>query len=133
MNFTRIGVQGVVDFLVDSGADSVIIHGNDARNIGIHQQMLRPHSIMESVGIGGIRRYFSEQGSISFEDDQGLLIRCYLDISIAEPQTSTTLERIPSLLGRDFLNFCDVRLNYSTGLVALEPVNVNEYGEIPLL
>ena len=121
VNFTRLGVHGTVDFLVDSGADSVILHGNDVRNLGISQQMLRHHSSRESVGIGGIQRYFSEQGSLSFEDDQGLYIRCYLDISIAGPETTTTPERVPSLLGRDFLNLCDVRLKHSAGVVSLDP------------
>ena len=125
VSFTGLGVQGPVDFLVDSGADSVILHVNDARNLGISQLMLRHHTARESVGVGGLQRYFSEQGSISFEDGQGSYIRCYLDIGIAGPESSTTPETVPSLLGRDFLNLCDVRLNYSRDLVALDPLNVD--------
>ncbi len=130
VNFTRLGVQGMVDFLVDSGADSVIIHPADVRNIGILQRTLRENSVRESVGIGGRQKYFTESGSISFADGQFSYVRCYLDICIAGDDISTTSERVPSILGRDFLNLCDVRLNYSTALVALQPVSANDYGEI---
>ena len=130
--FIRLGVQGFVEFLVDSGADSVILHSADVGNIGIPQQMLQENTIRESIGIGGTQEYFSEPGLISFENDEPPYIKCYLDICIAGTDISTTPHGVPSILGREFLNQCDMRLNYSTGLVALEPVNANEFGEISL-
>ena len=99
----------------------------------IPQDLLRQTGrLQESIGIGGTQHYYSVTGTLSFEIGPGSYIRCHLDINIAEDGSNTT-DVIPSLLGRDFLNLCDVRLNYSTGLIAMEPVNLNEYGEIPLL
>ena len=68
-------------------------------------------------------------GTLAFEIGPFSYIRCHLDISIAR-EDSLAPEGIPSLLGRDFLNLCDVRLNYHAGLVSLKPGNVNIYGEI---
>ena len=133
MSFTRLGIQGRVNFLIDSGANGVALNIGDARTMGIPQDLLpQAGRLRESVGIGGTQRYYSVAGTLSFQIGLHSYIRCHLDINIAEDD-SLAPEGIPSLLGRDFLNLCDVRLNYSTGLVALEPVNVNEYGEILLL
>ena len=133
VSFTRLGIQDWVNFLVDSGADGVALNIYDVRRMGIPQNLLRQAGrLRESVGIGGTQRYYSVAGTLAFEIAPDSYIRCYLDINIAGDDANAPVG-IPSLLGRDFLNLCDVRLNYSTGLVALEPVNVNEYGEIPLL
>ena len=87
--------------------------------------------LQESIGIGGTQRYYSVPGTLSFEIAPDSYIRCHLDINIVRDD-SLAPDGIPSLLGRDFLNLCDVRLNYHDGLVSLEPVNLNEYGEIVL-
>lgn len=133
VSFTHLSIQDRVNFLIDSGANGVAINIDDARTMGIPQDLLRQVGrLRESVGIGGTQRFYSVAGTLSFEIGPHSYIRCRLDINIAGDDPVAP-EGIPSLLGRDFLNLCDVRLNYSTGLVALEPVNVNEYGEIPLL
>ena len=133
VSFTRLDIQGRVDFLIDSGANGVALNIDDAKTLGIPQDLLRQAGrLQESIGIGGTQRYYSVAGTLSFPLGLDFFIRCHLGINIAEDDSNAP-EGIPSLLGRDFLNLCDVRLNYSTGLVTLEPVNVNEYGEIPLL
>ena len=129
VSFTGLGVQGWVEFLVDSGATSVSLHFADARRIGIRQDLLDTSSLRNSFGIGGTHRYYSESGSLSF-DVESSVIQCNLDIRTAEdgPAAST---RLPSLLGRDFLNLCDVRLNHSRGLVSLDPLNVERGFVLP--
>ena len=109
--FTRLGIQGPVDFLVDSGANGVALNIDDVRVLGIQQDLLRQAGrLQESIGIGGTQRYYSVAGTLAFEIAPDSYIRCHLDINIAGDDSNAP-EGIPSLLGRDFLNLCDVRLN----------------------
>lgn len=90
--------------------------------------MLQENSLRQSVGIGGTQQYYSETGVLTF-DVESSVVRCDVDIRIAVYGTGAS-DRIPSLLGRDFLNLCDVRLNYSQDLVALARLNVDSSGLI---
>lgn len=116
--------------MVDSGANGVTLNIDDVGRMQIPQDLLRQAGrLQESIGIGGTQRYYSVAGTLSFEIGPLSYVRCHLDINIARDDSLAT-EGIPSLLGRGFLNLCDVRLNYHIGLVSLEPVNLNAYGEI---
>ena len=67
---------------------------------------------------------------LSFLDDQSFYRRCFLDIFIADVSESTIFQENVPLLGRDFLNLCDVRLNHAQNLVTLNPLNVDSGGII---
>ena len=67
---------------------------------------------------------------LSFLDEQSRYLRRFLNIFIADVATSAVMEESPSLLGRDFLNLCDVRLNHPADIVALYPLNVDPGGFI---
>ena len=127
VSFPRFGIRGLVDFLVDSGATGVIIHSADVRELQIPRALLRTAPVRISRGIGGIQRYYSEPGTLSFETES-LHLRCHLDLHIAGDADNPA--RIPSLLGREFLNLCDLRLNHPQNLVALTPLNVDAGGII---
>ncbi len=127
VSFPRFSVRGWVDFLVDSGATGVIIHSADVRKLRIPRDLLRTSPVRISRGIGGIQRYYSEPGTLSFETES-LHLRCHLDLHIAGDADNPA--RIPSLLGREFLNRCDLRLNHPQNLVALTPLNVDAGGII---
>ena len=95
----RLGVQGDVEFLVDTGADSTIIHPSDGQKLGIPFGELQSEIV--SVGIGGNHPYFLEDAVILFEDNTSLReYRC--EVLIGKP--SASLNRLPSLLGRSLLN-----------------------------
>ena len=133
VSFTRLGIDDWVNFTVDSGANGVAIHLDDVRRMNIPPDLLQGTGrLQQSVGIGGTQHYYSVPGTLSFETASFPHIRCHLDINIVRDDPQTPLG-IPSLLGRDFLNLCEVRLNYYTGLVSMEPVLLNPYGEILLL
>ena len=127
VSFPRFDVQGEVGFLIDSGATGVILHSSEVETLAIPHDLLQSSPVRRSRGIGGVRRYYSEPGTLSF-DTESATLWCDLDILIEDDTAAPS--RIPSLLGRDFLNRCDVRLNYHAGLVSLAPVSVNDYGEI---
>ena len=128
LSFIRIGAQGFVEFLVDSGANGVYIHRADVEKLAILPASLRENSLEESFGLAGREKYYSETGLLSFGEDYRF--RHQLKMFIAR-EGSRTPQSVPSLLGRDFLNLCDVRLDYATNSVWLTPWNVNQYGEIP--
>ena len=127
VHLPRLGILQRVEFLIDSGSTGVMLHSADVRRLAIPQELLRANAVRHSRGIGGVRRYYPEPGTLSF-DTEPLPLWCDLDFHIIDDSAAPS--RIPSLLGRDFLNLCDVRLNYHAGLVSLAPVNVNDYGEI---
>ena len=128
VSITRLGAQGFVEFLVDSGANGVYIHQGDAQNLAIPPGSLRQNTLEESFGLAGREWYYSETGLLSFGED--FRLRHQLKMFIAR-EDSNTPAGVPSLLGRDFLNLCDIRLDHATNTVSLTPRNVNEHGEIP--
>ena len=95
----RLNIQGDVEFLVDTGADSTIIHPLDGQKLGVPFGELQGEIV--SVGIGGSHPYFPEDAILLFEDDVRLRqYRC--EVLIGKP--SDILNRLPSLLGRSLLN-----------------------------
>ena len=58
LSLPRLNIRGEVEFLVDTGADSTVIHPSDGLKLGLPFGAL--HSEIVSVGIGGDHRYFLE-------------------------------------------------------------------------
>lgn len=127
VSLPRFGIRRWVNFLIDSGATGVIIHPADVRELRIPHHLLRTCPIRISRGIGGTQSYYSEPGTLYFGAEAPPL-HCNLDLRIAGDPDSPA--RIPSLLGREFLNRCDLRLNPAQNLVALTPLNLDANGTI---
>ncbi len=130
MRFPRLGIQDWVELLVDSGSDRTILHPDANLAVKIPYHRLRSGSRGIAAGIGGTQNYYSQPGVLIFEDDQYNFLQCNLDIFVAEIGASALMQEVPSLLGRDFLNLCDVRLNHAQNLVTLNPLNVDSGGII---
>jgi len=95
----RLNIQGDVEFLVDTGADSTTIHPFDGQKLGVPFEELLSEIL--SIGIGGSQPYFLEHAILMFEDDA--LVRQYSsEVLIGKP--SATSSRLPSLLGRSLLS-----------------------------
>ncbi len=96
--FPRLGVRGLVSFLVDTGADATIITPLDGRKLGIDYNDLQNPEI--SGGIGGPATTFAEQAILSFSDRR--YVYSYLiPVCILEPKPHNRTYN--SLLGRDIL------------------------------
>ena len=127
----RSGAVGVVNFLIDTGADVTCLHPEDMRVMRIDRRLLTPGSLNYPRGIGGVAGYYREPALLLFPDrDRGDTF-CQLAVNIYENPEDPAMERAPSLLGRDFLNRCDLRLNRSQTLARLEPVNVADTAILP--
>ena len=94
-----MAVKGYVNFLIDTGADSTVIHPADGTLIGVPFDDLRQPTFR--TGIGGRRAYFEEDAVIFFADVSSLH-RCPTVVAIAKPAAQE--DTAPSLLGRPLLN-----------------------------
>jgi hypothetical protein len=126
----RLGAWGAVKFLIDTGTDRTTLYPGRDNHTHIDYSMLRSSTLRESIGVGGRERYYSERAYLMFRDEGGQAFQWMVDVDIWRPDFNRLAQLLPSLLGRDFLNLCDVRLNHSAGVVALEPVNVDDSGGI---
>ena len=126
----NLGVAGEVNFLIDTGADVTFLHPEDVDNLGIDYRQLNPAAREATVGLGGRSDYYRETATLIFQDSAGGELGCELDIFI-NPHPAPVLLDAPSLLGRDFLNRCDLRLNRSQTLARLEPVNLADTAILP--
>ena len=95
----RLNINGIVRFLLDTGADRTCLHPRDARRARMPFDQLGNRRT--SRGIGGSSSYFSETTILAFVDKPQM--RFYeLELLIAEPHERN--EELPSLLGRDVIN-----------------------------
>ena len=125
-----LGVAAEVNFLIDTGSDVTFLHPEDVGQLGIDFRQLNSGALERAAGIGGGSGYYRETATLTFQDSAGLELSCDLDVFI-NPQPPPDLQDAPSLLGRDFLNRCDVRLNRSLSLARLEPVNLADTAILP--
>ena len=125
-----LGVEGEVDFLIDTGADVTFLHPEDVDGLGIDFRQLSPDAMERAAGIGGGSGYYRENATLTFQDSAGPELHCTMPVFI-RPGPDSDLQDAPSLLGRDFLNRCDVRLNRSLSLARLEPVNLADTAILP--
>ena len=110
----RFGVTTGVPFLVDTGADTTIIHWNDRRRLLTPDG--RPLALdadflgaVEATGIAGARvRYGSEDAALVFGTEEGgrLMARVRVHVELGR-----STRPVPSLLGRDLLS--ELRLDFN--------------------
>lgn len=102
----RFNVAGDVSFLIDTGADTSLLHPADAQRLNLDFAALT--GTRESQGVGGITTNFEERVILAFTDE-GVAVHAYnLALSIArfDPDSpDLDLLRLPSLLGRDILDY----------------------------
>ena len=104
----RLGVAGLVEFLVDTGCGLTTLHPADSLDMRVDFNRLTQQGFV--AGIGGNQPAFSEEAELSFFHDQGL-VTYILEIDIA-PVTEHNAW-LPSLLGMDVIRHwrmvCDVQ------------------------
>ena len=126
----NLGVAGEVNFLIDTGSDVTFLHPEDVGQLGIDYRQLNPEAWETASGIGGESGYCRENATLTFQNSAGPELHCTMEVFI-RPHPDPGLLNAPSLLGRDFLNRCDLRLNRSQSLARLEPVNLADTAILP--
>ncbi|MEX0784050.1 MAG: hypothetical protein WD557_15525 [Dehalococcoidia bacterium] len=113
-------------FLVDTGASRTVIHPRDARELlGIPEENLisPPPSWgppVSGLGVGGGSSYFELPGTIGFTDNTGPPATFPLTFGLA-PLTPANAS-LPSLLGRDILQYFELTRNWPKRVIQLERV-----------
>ncbi|MXZ90913.1 MAG: hypothetical protein F4W95_01910 [Chloroflexi bacterium] len=91
-------------FLVDSGASITAIHPADIPKLAIPQAVLWESETVEINGIGGGSIYRLIPGTLTFHDDASETPLRYTTTLYVADLTDDNAD-IPSLLGRDILNY----------------------------
>jgi len=118
--------QGLVCLLADTGASRTTILDRDVKLLGIPAEVLEP-ALLPIVGIGGSVRSFlirdvetalaSEEGDVVIRQDLWIVQH---DLGQLPPEEVSRILRLPSAMGRDFLNRFHFTCNYQAGNVRLE-------------
>ena len=124
--FPRLYVGDSIEFLIDSGAESTALHSPDVELIQVDYRQLRRNSLVTGSGIGGRLRYYREPAVVVFRESDGSTRSFVMDLGISERTRNRDRRRLPSLLGRDFPNFCTVTLDHFLNRVSLEPRDVTD-------
>lgn len=101
----HLEVDDFVDFLVDTGAYSTVLHPMDGMRLGCRFDLLSEEP--ETVhGIGGSQDCYPEEATVVFADDDGeYAFPLAIDIVKPAPNSESIVNELPSLLGRDFINY----------------------------
>lgn len=119
-----INLAGYVRFLVDSGASTTVLSQTDAVNLEIncdHLQQL-PGGIL---GVGGVvDAFIIPQITLSFQTDTEIFSIEMNQIYVIRRSSNdlknrTSSNKIPSLLGRDFLNQYTLIMNQTENLLCI--------------
>mgnify|MGYP001396375281 CR=1 FL=1 len=114
--FPRLGLRGLVSFLVDTGADGTVLMPADSSNLGVRFGSLDNPSI--AYGVGGAAKAFNERAVLAFTDNRHVY-SYVVDMEHLAPTTRS--QQLPSLLGRDILNRWRVAVDYSKRRVNFTP------------
>ena len=113
----RLEVDEYVWFLVDTGADSTVLNPADGELVGCRFDLLRGNPT-PVYGIGGNQNCYSEEATIVFADDDGQFVfPVAIDIVLPDPNPEAVVNELPSLLGRDFINYRLMHYDYNADLL----------------
>lgn len=112
-------------FMADTGASRTTLLDRDVRLLRIPAGALTPAAV-PIVGIGGSVRSFlvfdvelafaSDEGPVSMLQDVWVVQH---DLEMLPPEEVSRILRLPSLLGRDFINRFRLVCDYAKGVVEL--------------
>ena len=105
----RLRLQSDISFIVDTGADQSVLMPGDSIRMNVDYGALMGD--IETVGIGGLARNFTEEAVLAFSD-HGKILYAYR-ITIQIPSVEPDILGIPSLLGRDVLDRWSMSYNPS--------------------
>ena len=112
-----------IRFLIDTGADDTILHPNDVEQSAEHllETRFEEHPDRQWVGgVGGGGYIIPVSARLFFRTDTGT-DRLSQDARVWVAQPTATNRRLPSLLGRDLLQFFRLTVDYeATPPVLLE-------------
>ena len=116
VTITKLGLGGLVRFIVDTGADQTLIGYEDATDLGVEFEQYDQDSSVESIGVGGPLPTYPEEGRLFFRDADDNQHPFSLTLAVAEKNPAGW---VPSLLGRDILRWFRVVVSAPENEVSL--------------
>ncbi len=135
VSLPHLSVWKSIDFLVDTGADRTCLNPRDVLRLELEPGTLDPDSRRTHAGIGGGLDYYIVAATLVFRAQPNIAVwRWRIGIcDIWSQPLDRRVRRLPSLLGRDFLNLCDVHANASQNSLVLGGVVKIILSTLPLL
>ncbi|MBI2934173.1 MAG: hypothetical protein HYY29_01250 [Chloroflexi bacterium] len=112
----RLNLEMQAKFLIDTGARVSMIGHEDTIDANLDYSRLSQDKMTEIGGLAGSLLCHTEEAGVILLDEHGDIFSFNVDIAIPPPGGT---EKLPSILGRDILNRCEVRLNFNFGVVEL--------------
>ena len=126
----RLSRMGIVEFLIDTGADSTVLMPKDIKALGVDLGLLDDQKAVSSRGVGGTARSIPEEARIFFRGNSLLLWSDEIRFMDDRGENAPALGSLPSLLGRDFLNLCHMSADPLNDKFQMTPYRVDDQGRI---
>ena len=121
----KLSVAGNVRFLVDTGADITSLSPGDTEIMGFTEESLKGGTKYEVRGLGNKpTSFYRVESLITFGapvSNTYVWLTHVLVYDIWGQDLGNAARQIPSLLGRDFLNHCQIVANGLEGILHLTP------------
>jgi len=120
----RLGLEGLVNFMIDTGADNTTLSLVDVERMNLDYRRLKRDSLVPVEGIAGQQYFYREQAILMLRDENGDVYVFPIEVHIpkrGELSQTNRQRRLPFLLGRDVVNQCMVEMDSHDGVVELRP------------
>lgn len=120
----RLDLSGLVNFMIDTGADNTTLSLADVERIDLDYRRLR-HGDLEPVeGIAGQQFFYSEEAIVLLRDEDSKIYVFPIKVHIPKRgscREASRQRRLPSVLGRDITNQCTMLVDFNKGTVEFTP------------
>ena len=120
----RLQLQGLVNFLIDTGADNTTLSLIDVERLNISYRRLKRDSIESVEGIAGEHFFYQEEAVLMLRDEDAKTYIFAIKVHVPKKGKGGQTEqqrRLPSLLGRDVTDQCRMIIDFQQGVVELTP------------
>jgi predicted aspartyl protease len=118
----KLNIEGLINFLIDSGADITTLSILDAERLSIDYRRLQ-HNLVNVDGVGGEQSFYQEDALLMVRDESSetYMFQIKIDITRRIKAKIKQQRRLPSVLGRDIMNQCNLIVNYQQAIIELTP------------
>jgi len=121
----RLNLHGLISFMIDTGSDNTTLSLIDVERLNVSYRRLRRASLVGVEGIAGEQSFYQEEAFIMFREEDATTYIFPIDVHVPKKgkygSERELQRRLPSILGRDIINQCDLTINYQRGIIELTP------------